>query len=64
VRLILKRRIKMDVKAWTTLEIIEFLNSYNRVFKINRAEALKYQELYVSAFAELCERCPLMALLY
>jgi hypothetical protein len=54
----------MITKDWTTLEIIEFLNSYNRVFKTNREEALKYQYLYVLAFNELINRQPLMALLY
>lgn len=52
------------VKDWTTLELIEFLNSYNRTFNTNQQEALKHQYLYVEAFAELSMRAPLMSLLY
>ncbi|WP_179880163.1 hypothetical protein [Bacillus cereus] len=52
------------VKDWTTLELVEFLNSYNRVFNTNKQEVLKYQYLYVEAFAELSMRAPLMSLLY
>jgi hypothetical protein len=52
------------VKDWKTTELIEFLNSYNRVFKENPNEALKYQRLYVEVFAELSIRMPLMALIY
>lgn len=54
----------MEVKQWTTLELVEFLNSYNRVFKENEVEALKYKELYVEAFNELNKRSPLLAMVY
>lgn len=52
------------VEEMTTLEMIEFLNSYNRLFAVNQKEALKYRKLYVVVFAELCERQPLIALTY
>lgn len=52
------------VKEWTTLELIEFLNSYNRVIKVDEKEALKYKTLYVYAFNELLNRSPLLAMLY
>lgn len=51
-------------KDWTTTEIIEFLNSYNRVFKHNTNESSKYVTIYVHAFEELMKRNPIMALLY
>jgi hypothetical protein len=54
----------MEVTNWKTSELLEFLNSYNRTFKTEPEEALKYQSLYVDAFAELLERQPLLAMLY
>ncbi len=52
------------VKEWKTSELVEFLNSYNRVFNRNQEQALKFQKLYVIVFAELYKRNPLMAMLY
>lgn len=54
----------MNVKEWTTVELIEFLNSYNRVLKADYDRAVKLQPLYVEVFAELSVRQPYMALLY
>lgn len=54
----------MEIKQWKTSELIEFLNSYNRVFKEDRNKALPYQKLYVKAFNELHNRSPLLALVY
>ena len=51
-------------KEWTTTEIMEFLNSYNRVFKTNPQKAMRFQPLYVSAFDELSKRSKLLAMLY
>lgn len=56
--------MKELIKEWKTSELIEFLNSYNRVFEIHPSEALPFQKLYVFAFAELYERNPLIAMLY
>jgi hypothetical protein len=56
--------MKELVKEWTTSELIEFLNSYNRVYKETQGEALQYQTLYVIAFAELFSRSQLLAMLY
>lgn len=53
-----------DLKDWTTSELIEFLNSYNRVFEVFPSEALPFQSLYVKAFAELFDRSPLLAMIY
>ena len=57
------------MKDWTTLELIEFLNSYNRV--INKCEELEkgqyvsmYQGLYQMAFEELYSRSELLAMAY
>ncbi len=52
------------VKEWTTLELIEFMNSYNRVYKRDENEANKHRELYVLAFAELHNRSSLLSILY
>lgn len=52
------------IKEWKTSELIEFLNSYNRVFKEDSNRALRFQTLYVEVFEELCKRNPLMAMLY
>lgn len=52
------------VKEWTTLELIEFMNSYNRVYKKDVSKAKKYQPLYVLAFAELHSRSSLLSILY
>lgn len=49
---------------WKTSELIEFLNSYNRVFNENHSKTIQYRDLYVNAFAELQYRQPLMSLLY
>ncbi len=51
-------------KEWSTLELMEFLNSYNRVYKQNKDKALKFQKLYVFAFAELHNRSQLLAMTY
>lgn len=52
------------IKEWTTLELIEFLNSYNRLYKYNKKEALKYNNLYIAVFDEFSNRQPIMAMLY
>lgn len=52
------------VREWTTLELLEFLTSYNRMYKTEIDKTNPYQELYIHAFAELNKRYPLMALLY
>lgn len=52
------------MSEWKTSEILEFLNSYNRVYKDNPEEALKYRIIYVLAFAELHKRSPLLSILY
>lgn len=56
--------MKELMKEWKTSELIEFLNSYNRVFEVHPSEALPFQTLYVFAFAELYSRSPLLALVY
>ncbi|HDR7263644.1 TPA: hypothetical protein QCW91_002040 [Bacillus cereus] len=57
--------MKMNVtKEWTTTELMEFLNSYNRVFKTNPQKAMRLKSLYVSAFDELSKRSKLLAMLY
>lgn len=53
-----------NIKEWTTTELMEFLTSYNRVLKRNPNEALKFQSLYVLAFAELHDRSELLAMVY
>ncbi|MDY7043714.1 hypothetical protein RVS70_05795 [Virgibacillus sp. M23] len=52
------------VKDWTTLELVEFLTSYNRVLKKDKNKAQQYRYLYIFAHAELSNRQPLIALIY
>lgn len=52
------------VKNWTTLELIEFLNSYNRIFNIDPAKVDPYKWLYLYAREELSKRSKLLAMLY
>ncbi len=57
--------MKMNVtKEWTTKELMEFLNTYNRVLKTNPQNAMRLKSLYVSAFDELSKRSKLLAMLY
>lgn len=49
------------VKDWTTLELIEFLNSYKRATK---EEQVRYSDLMVAVHNELKVRQPLIGVLY
>lgn len=49
------------VRDWTTLELIEFLNSYRNATEVDR---LKYNELMTAVHKELNFRQPLMGVLY
>ena len=49
------------VKDWTTVELIEFMNSYK---KATKAEKGKYSELMVAVRDELILRQPLIGVLY
>jgi hypothetical protein len=52
------------LEQWETSELVEFLNSYNRVFETHPSEAIPFQTLYVYAFDELFNRSPLLAMIY
>jgi hypothetical protein len=49
------------VKDWTTVELMEFLNSYKNV---SEAEQGKYNELMVAVRDELALRQPLIGMIY
>lgn len=52
------------LKDWKTSELVDFLNSYNRVHSTCPSDALPYRNLYVKVFTELNSRSPLLALIY
>lgn len=50
------------VKDWTTTELIEFLNSYNRATNVSEKD--KFKNLYLYAREEIIIRMPIMAVIY
>jgi len=54
----------MNIKDWKLSELIEFLNSYNRVFEVHPNDTLSFRTLYVEVFNELFDRSELLAMLY
>ena len=54
----------MEIKDWKTSELVEFLCSYNRLYKDDKELQLKYRDLYVAVRFELNRRSPLIAMVY
>ncbi|WP_180226288.1 hypothetical protein [Bacillus cereus] len=56
--------MKEMIKHWETSEIVDFLNSYNRVLKVHKEVSEPWKVWYTVAKRELDNRNPLMAILY
>ncbi|MFC9727543.1 hypothetical protein [Bacillus cereus] len=56
--------MKEMIKQWETSEIVDFLNSYNRVLKVHKEVSKPWKVWYTVAKQELDNRNPLMAILY
>ncbi|HHB2481353.1 TPA: hypothetical protein ACORDH_002804 [Bacillus cereus] len=56
--------MKEMVEQWETSEIVDFLNSYNRVLEVHKEVSEPWKTWYAVAKQELDNRSPLMAMLY
>ncbi|WP_168898362.1 hypothetical protein [Bacillus sp. ISTL8] len=56
--------MKEMIKEWGTSEIVDFLNSYNRVLEVHKEVSEPWKAWYAVAKQELDNRSPLMAMLY
>ncbi|HDR7066901.1 TPA: hypothetical protein QCW42_004007 [Bacillus cereus] len=56
--------MKEMIKQWETSEIVDFLNSYNRVLEVHKEVSEPWKAWYEVAKQELDSRSSLMAMLY